>query len=334
MMNAAPIQRRKPALRAFSGLVGQPYEPEKPVAILAPGPVLVPALTPAKKAGRPRVYQYSSEAERKRVARAATQLQLEKLLNQFDLSLDSPIADEIKKKYAIDAETYGELLKLEGVRDKVLNKVLHDIAAETRLIHGAPNDGLNSNPDSPYMFLRGAPKGCGKLVTGGCDSEKISELTGIREQGLEALSGPGGHDLITVDRRRTKVADNPDDHDTEDVRTDADGTELTFTIKMRWPKGWFQEKYKRPYPEVADECALQVSRLLSKEVEDRAGYSEEQGHEAGVVYFCSLCNERQGPWVTSGHFLKRHLSAVKVLFKTAGVAFRKKYFGKTISDIA
>jgi hypothetical protein len=289
-------------------------------------------LTPAKKAGRPRLYRYTSEAERKRVARAATQLQLETLLNQFDLSLDSPIGDEVKKKYGIDAYTYGELLKLKDVRDKVLNTVLRDMAAETRLIHGAPNDGLNSNPDSPYMFLRDAPKGCGKLVTGGYDSEKISELTGIREQGLEALSGPGGHDLITVDRRRTKIADNPDDHDPEHVQTDASGTELKFMSKIRWPKGWFQEKYKKPYPEVADECALQVSRLLSKEVEDKSGYSEEQGHEAGVVYFCALCGKRQGPWVTSGHFLKHHINAVKVLFKKAGVAFRKTHFGKIISD--
>jgi hypothetical protein len=61
MMNAAPMQRRKPALRAFSGLVGQPYESSEP-AIPAPG-ILVPALLSGKKPGRPPKYANNAEKQ-------------------------------------------------------------------------------------------------------------------------------------------------------------------------------------------------------------------------------------------------------------------------------
>jgi hypothetical protein len=63
VMNDAPMQRRKPPQRAFSGLVGKPYEPSVPEAIPAPGPVLVPALTPAKKPGRPPKYANNGEKQ-------------------------------------------------------------------------------------------------------------------------------------------------------------------------------------------------------------------------------------------------------------------------------
>src|SRR5271169_5997850 len=161
-------QRKLPVQRAFQQrLVGPPQDPLPQVA----REPLPPLSVPLKKPGPPRKYEYASEAERKRVARAATRLQIEKLLNNFGLDSDTLIPAGIKERCNIGANTFGVLLRDEKVQDKILRMILQDLKTEDKLLHGFPEDGLNNNPDSSKIIMRDAPSKHGLAISIGGSKE-------------------------------------------------------------------------------------------------------------------------------------------------------------------
>jgi hypothetical protein len=320
--------QRKAAVRAFSGLAGSP------LARIAPAPTIVvspvetsrPIFEAKKKPGPSRKYEYTNEAERKRVQRAATRLQIEMLLNNFGLESDTPIPADIKKKCNVGATTYGTLLKDEKVQDRVLKLVLQILKVEDKMLHGFPEDGLNNDPESSKILMRDAPSRHGLAISLGGSTE-VDETYGAQTEASRQLSGPNGYANVGAgDRRKAATAGNPDKLEAVDVKVNENDDELTFIQKIRWPKKWFREKFKRPYNEIANECASQVARLLCIEEQDRLGYSPENGHSAETVYYCRLCEQRQGVWPTPHHFVTCHQNAVIKLFRTAGVLFKKAFF--------
>jgi hypothetical protein len=306
---------RKPAIRAYTRLAGGFVDRAKPIDPVAEAPA---------RRGRPRQYHYSSEAERKRVARAAAALQIEEMLAQYGLSPTTPIPASTKEKLGITAETYSDLLKSDEVRKKVFDDLMKELAAEHKLLHGKTR---TAGSEERYMYMADAPKGCGRLVSGGYDSEKISAIYGAKEEALVDLSKPGTDPdprIDGIDRRRAKKYDC-DEVTYKKVRTDDSGTETTFRDHISWPKSWLTKKYAREYAEIAEETLSRISQLLSRTEEGKLGYSEE-GHQAETVHYCSLCDHRLGPWVTVEHFIRDHTDHVRKLFQTAGVRFRKAYF--------
>jgi hypothetical protein len=293
-----------------------------------------------KKRGRPRKYKYTSEAERKRVYRAAAQLESERYLREYHLTPDSPIPDELRQAYSLNVATFGELLKTKDIRDAVFRGLLQDYR-RTVLGIGVPANRA-VYPKAP-SYMSEAPKGMGKLITGGFGHEKIAKDIGHSQQTFAQLSKPTlEHDPLAVsqfssmpvtDRQHTQKSSNYEDVEHVDGQTDSSGTEVTFAKNIRWPASWFQAKFKRPYAEVAQECLKRCAELLSDEIKQEDGYTEEQGHEtdgavhhAGFVNFCSICKHRLGPWVTPEHFVERHLEYVQLLFARAKVTFRRKFF--------
>jgi len=322
------IYQRKAAVRAFSGLAGSPLARIAPTTVISSVETSRPIFEAKKKPGPSRKYEYASEAERKRVSRAAIRLQIEKLLNNFGLDSDTLIPAGIKERCNIGANTFGVLLRDEKVQDKILRMILQDLKTEDKLLHGFPEDGLNNNPDSSKIIMRDAPSKHGLAISIG-GSKEIDKKQGAQREASRQLSGPNGYNNVGMgDRRKATVTPNSEKLDklnSIDVETDSSGTELTFAKTIRWPKKWFQEKFKRPYDEIANECALQVARLLCREEHDCLGYSE-NGHSTDVVYYCALCEERQGAWPTPHHFVTLHRNAVIRLFREAGVLFKKAFF--------
>src|SRR6266481_3661151 len=108
--------------------------------------------------GRPRTpgKEYATEAERKKVERATIRTKLVLALDAFNLTVDTEITPELQAKYGTTAKTYGQLLKNEW---KTLEKI---VKQEFRVRHSTTGGVVTQ-----------APRGKGKLVTGGYNSTKI-----------------------------------------------------------------------------------------------------------------------------------------------------------------
>ena len=249
--NPAP---RKPVQRAFSRrLVGLPPEPEDIPAQVEPAQTSVThaqstvaqlmdavasAMTdeqvkqalhqtfspkvqeaPRRTRGRPRLW--SSDAERKRAERATAVKHLEQLLDHFKLKLETRIAPKLREQFELDAETYAELLRSDRIKQKLVDAIRKDLKQAHRELR------QDQQSTSGGLYMRGAPQGKGKLVSGGYDSKKIGIVVGIREEQEHGLSKPdssqeetynfvlpGDKELPTGDRRRVRPRGSaPDDEE-------------------------------------------------------------------------------------------------------------------------
>jgi hypothetical protein len=183
MFKQYPQPTRRPVQRVFRGLAGS--------ALAVVSPITEPQ--PARR-GRPRQYQYATEAERKRVSRAAARQQIEELLAEYGLNPASEIPAELKTKHGIRVATFGELLQSQETRDKLLT----EIAADLGVVLGT----VEHDPDEPFMFMSNASRGKGRLVTGGYDSEKCSEILGhqaresVEDELIQAIDGNKSSKLL------------------------------------------------------------------------------------------------------------------------------------------
>ncbi len=232
--------------------------------------------------GRPRTpgKEYATEAERKKVERATIRTKLVLALDAFNLTVDTEITPELQAKYGTTAKTYGQLLKNEW---KTLEKI---VKQEFRVRHSTTGGVVTQ-----------APRGKGKLVTGGYNSTKIdadqgsaSEHQGmLSRQDDKLLDGPDRPDsysilnntVVLVDGSRSgsdrKRSLPPPSSDKQFENADTKETDFTFINKVRWPASWFKSKFKPEYPVVADECMRQAVNAFSHTEAREPGFEPEVG---------------------------------------------------------
>lgn len=208
------FQNKPPVRRAYVGLAGSPLAqlsgaaskptPDEVVQIVATlleqvheidgskktankqilkavGTVLPPiraTTNQPKHRGRPR--KWANDAERKRYERAKATTKLVTVLAYFELTSDSEIPPGLRTKYGTSAKTYAELLNDPKIETRVFEELVRDL----KLI-----GKIKTKPGSG-RFIQDAPRGRGKLITGGYDSAKVDKVIGVREAEARALSKP------------------------------------------------------------------------------------------------------------------------------------------------
>lgn len=301
----------------------------------SPGPS--PELAVKRGRGRPRTpgKEYTTEAERKKVERNAVRTKLVLALDAFNLTVDTEITPESQTKYGTTAKTYGQLLKKDS---KTLKKIIKLLQQETRLRHSTTGGVMTQ-----------APRGKGKVVTGGYNTTKIDADQGSasehqvmlsRQDGL--LQGPDCPDSYSLLNNTVVLADGSrstsdrkrslpvggSDKQFENANTRE--TDFTFMSKVRWPQSWFKGKYKPEYSEVADECMRQAINAFSHTEAREPGFEPEVGAVETAAQYCVLCDEKLGGHIsTADHLLRTHLPSVQKFFHQVGVRFNRKHFGIT-----
>jgi hypothetical protein len=210
-----------------AGKVKLEYAPERDEQVRQ---AVSTALSPVEGApvkrqrGRPRKYAGDTvqkrERNRKRDERDRAKSKLEKLLEHFELKLESEIPPGLKTKYEIEVNTYRELLD----SDRVQAKMFKEITRELKIIGVIKTPGSGQMSDGKYMT--DAPHAKGLLVLSG-KPETIHGLRQSRERGLskpddraddnfappESLLSDGA-ELPAGDRRRAEpLGHGPDDRD-------------------------------------------------------------------------------------------------------------------------
>ncbi len=184
----AQVQQTVDAVMDAARGVIEEYAPERDRQVkdavknvFSPAPVEPPV---KRGRGRPRKYSGGTvqerERNRKRDERDKAKSKLAKLLEHFELKLDSVIPSGLKTKYGIDVDTYRELLDSERTQTKVFKEITLDL----KMIGAIKTPGKDS--DSAGKFLTDAPHGKGKLVLSG----KPGEIHGLRQSRERGLSKP------------------------------------------------------------------------------------------------------------------------------------------------
>jgi hypothetical protein len=289
--------------------------------------------------GRPRASEkiYATEAERKRVERAATRAKLVLALDAFNVTVDTEITPELQIKYGTTAKTYGQLLKRDP---KTLKKIIKLLQQESGVKRSTAGGVMTS-----------APQGKGKLVTGGYNTAKIDADQGSRSGQQAMLSAPAlqndsellyGSDSNSALNNTVVLADGSRSTSDRKKSLPVGGsdkqfenatikeTDFTFMSKVRWPQSWFTGKYKPEYREVADECMRQAVNAFRHTETREPGFEPEVGTVETSAQYCVLCDDKLNSQISaSEHFLKIHLIHVQNFFRQAGVRFNRKYFGIT-----
>jgi hypothetical protein len=221
-MNTQPKSGR----RAFTGLAGSPLAT---INVELQAPATLPITVEAKKKrGRPA--KYKTKEEKLAADRARKKAEYDKFLDEiantfkhFELDPKMRIPVSMKEKYGTKADTFMELVRDPELRKKIRKQVTYDLAeiGKVKTLTAAAQAG----------YLTDAPRGKGKLVTGGYDSKKIDTIVGIREAESTRFSNPNEHaDERGIEDEGDKRQVHPEGHGPESESDEPNFAEKTLIL--------------------------------------------------------------------------------------------------------